>query len=124
VDLDTRKHPKRILRRLQMEYPEFNIQFDSQAKSKNPIKGAKKGMSNIHQQYQNVGEKKVFNFKEFLNENTEEFKLQRVWQKILGNKFPNLTQEQAEEFDSNIDMVLNFLEQMYGQSVIVFKYNV
>lgn len=122
--IDTRKHPKRMLRRLQTEYPEYNIEFDMSATAKSDIHGAMKGMSNMGNQYQEVAERSIFNFKEFLNENNTDNTTLRVWQKILGSKFPNLTKEQAEKFDNNVQLVIDYLEQMYGSSVIGFKYSV
>lgn len=122
--INTRKNPKRMLSRLQRQYPEYDIRFKKSATSINPIKGAMKGMSNMGNQYQEIGEKNILDFNSFLNENIEvnNENIKRTWENILGDKFPNLTEEQAVEFDQNIEQVLDYLEQMYGQSAIEFSY--
>lgn len=120
--IDTRKHIKEFLTRLQKNYPDYNIYFDKTVKAISPISGSVAGVSNIDRQYSIIPEKFILNYNNFLLENkkTDNEKYNK-WIKILGSKFPNLTIKQAEAFDNNIKEVLHYLEQMYGNSILDFK---
>lgn len=121
--LNTRKHIKRFLSRLQREFPEYNIRFDKDVKAHTPVVGAKKGMSNIHQQYKNVGENVITNFDYFVFEKVGKGEdIFNKWKKILGGGFPELTISQAKKFENNIKTMLDYLEQMYGSTVLEFRY--
>jgi hypothetical protein len=118
--VNTRKHIKEFLTRLQKEYPEKGIQFDKSAKAINPITGSVAGMSNVGKQFQYVQENKYIKcFERFEKELNP---LYSKWKKILGQFFPKLTVGQAEKLDRNIDRILNYLEQMYGSSILNFTY--
>jgi hypothetical protein len=118
--INTRKHIKEFLTRLQKEFPDKGIQFDKNTKSINPISGSIAGVSNVGKQFQYVQENKYIKcFESFKNENDLTY---NKWKKILGQFFPKLTIKQAKSFDSNIDKILNYLEQMYGSSILSFTY--
>lgn len=123
--LNTRKHIKRFLGRLKREFPEYNIRFDKDVKAHSPVVGAKKGMSNVHQQYKNinVGENVITKFDYFLFEKAGKGEeILNKWKRILGGGFPNLTMNQAKRFENNIKRMLDYLEQMYGSTVLEFRY--
>jgi hypothetical protein len=119
--VDTRKHIKDFLTRLQNNYPEYNIYFDKSVKAITPISGSIAGVSNVDKQYSIVPEKYIMKFNTFLLENKNDNIIYNKWIKILGNKFPDLTVKQAESFHKNIKIVLHYLEQMYGNSILDFK---
>lgn len=118
--VNTRKHIKEFLTRLQKEYPDKGIQFDKSSKSINPISGSIAGMSNVGKQYQYVQERYIKTFEGFKNETNPAYV---KWNRILGQFFPKLTVAQAEKLDINIDRILNYLEQMYGSSILNFTYD-
>lgn len=133
--LNFRKSIKKFLTRLQRSFPEYDIYFNRDAIAFNSIEGAVKGMSNISKQYTRLkGESRLYKFNEFINENYCEVNslleyyyagsegIYDKWSYILGKTFPDLTEEQAIEFDSNIEIFLNYLEQMYGHSALEFTY--
>jgi hypothetical protein len=117
--VNTRKHIKDFLTKLQREYPNKGIQFDKSSKSINPISGSMAGVSNTGKQYQYVPEKYIKFFESFEKEKNP---IYSKWNKILGQFFPKLSIEQAVSFDTNIDRILDYLEQMYGSSFLNFTY--
>jgi hypothetical protein len=117
--VNTRKHIKEFLTRLQIEYPEKGIQFDKISKSINPISGSITGVSNVGKQYQYVKERYIKCFENFEKELNPVY---NKWNRILGQFFPKLTVAQAEKLDKNIDKILNYLQQMYGNSILNFTY--
>lgn len=115
--VDTRKHIKEFLIRLKKAYPEYNIEFDMTSVAITPVKGSTTGMSNVGRQYTNVKERYVMQFESYVAAD-DAF---ATWKKILGSKFPALTTKQAMHFHKNIKVFLNYLEQMYGNSVLEFR---
>lgn len=117
--VDTRKHIKEFLTRLKKAYPEYNIYFDQSSVAITPISGSVAGVSNVGKQYRNIPEKYIMQFDTFITESNKD-NLPK-WIKILGSKFPELTSKQANLFNSNIKAFLNYLEQMYGSSILEFR---
>jgi hypothetical protein len=112
--IDTRKHIKSFLTRLKEKFPEYNLNFNVKAKGITPVTGSVTGSSNIRNQYQRI--------KSYESLNTGE-NIYDKWNYILGSKFPNLTEEQAINFENNIKTLLLYLEQMYGSSALELDYN-
>lgn len=107
---NTRKSIKSFLGRLSSAFPEYNITFNKDVKISTPIKGAMAGMSKTPEQYTEVRE--AYNGDSVLNK----------WKWILGITFPGLTAELADKFEQNIESILNYLEQMYGSSLLEFRF--
>lgn len=110
--VDTRKHIKSFINRLKIKFPEYNISYNENSKAITPISGKMQiGASNIKNQYQ-----KIKTFESFSVDILDK------WNFILGKRFPSLTLEQSELFENNIELLLNYLEQMYGSSALEFDY--
>jgi len=109
--VNTRKRVKDLLSRLSDEYPEYQITFNTEAKSFTPFSGTTvKGKSNLRNQYKFV----------------ESFSIKgdvlKKWRRILGTSFPDLNQEIATNFDENIIQFLEYLDQMYGGTSLEFSF--
>lgn len=112
--VNTRKRVKDLLFRLADEYPEYQITFNTEAKSFTPFSGTTtKGKSNIRNQY-----KFVESFESFSNKGD----VLKKWKRILGSSFPDLNQEIATKFDENIIQFLEYLDQMYGGTSLEFSF--
>lgn len=112
--VNTRKRVKDLLFRLADEYPDYQITFNTEAKSFTPFTGTTiKGKSNIRNQY-----KFVESFESFSNKGD----VLKKWKRILGSSFPDLNQEIATKFDENIIQFLEYLDQMYGGTSLEFSF--
>lgn len=109
--VNVRKNIKSFFSRLKDAYPEYNITYNTNAKVKTDITGARRGMSQLKNQYIETFES--FRYKD----NTKK------WRKILGITFPYMTEDLASKLDNNIEQILELLEDMYGSTLLQFKYS-